>query len=386
MFEQKIKELASQAGITINGDQPWDVQVYDKRLYRRVVLDGALGLGESYMEGWWECQEMDELFYRLMLVVRSNTYSNWKGRLDVLKSKLINLQSIKRSRKVAEIHYNLGNSFYKRMLGDAMAYSCGFWQKADDLQKAQFDKYELICRKLMLQEGEWVLDIGCGWGGLAKYMAENYKCNVVGINISEEQVKYGQEHCKGLPVTITKSDYRYPKTYNPGKRNFDKIVSVGMFEHVGPKNFQEYFRIMGSQIKKDGLFLLHTIGANQTGTVGNSWMHKYIFPEGVLPSGNQITKASEGYFMIEDWHNFGPDYDKTLMAWYRNFENYWNDKMADPEKDLDLNGKNMTLFYKMWRYYLLQCAGLFRSRYCQLWQIVFSIHYPGGYPSIRQID
>jgi len=386
MFEKKIKEMASQAGITVNGENPWDIKVIDKRVYKRIALDGALGLGESYMEGWWECDQLDELFNRLMKLYRSNDYASWKVRLDKFKRRLVNFQTIRGSKKVANLHYNLGNNFYKKMLGDAMAYSCGYWQDTEDLQESQNNKYELICKKLQLKKGEKVLEIGCGWGGLAKYMSEKYKCEVVGVNISKEQVKFGKKICENLPVEIILADYRHPKNYNPNNIKFDKAVSVGMFEHVGPKNFRPYFRIIQNQIKDDGLFLLHTIGSNITGLSGNSWIHKYIFPEGVLPSCAQIADTSEGYFIIEDWHNFGPDYDKTLMAWYNNFDKYWNDEKSNPEIDLNLKGKSDQIFYKMWRYYLLQCAGLFRSRYCQLWQVVFSIRLSGGYESIRKLQ
>ena len=201
-----------------------------------------------------------------------------------------------------------------------------------------------------------VLDLGCGWGGFAKYAAEKYSANVYGITVSREQVEYAKKICRGLSVKIDLKDYRELK------EKYDRIVSIGMFEHVGCRNYNTFFKIVHRCLKADGLFLLHTIAGNSSVAIPDPWVNKYIFPNSMLPSAKQITSAAEGRFVIEHWHSFGQYYDKTLMAWYNNFKGNWT-KLKDAYDER---------FYRMWTYYLLSFAGSFRSRRNQLWQIVFS--------------
>ncbi|CZU44228.1 cyclopropane-fatty-acyl-phospholipid synthase [Enterobacter hormaechei] len=237
-----------------------------------------------------------------------------------------------------------------------MQYSCGYWKKATTLEEAQQDKLQLICDKLQLQPGMRVLDIGCGWGGLAWFMAKNYGVSVVGVTISAEQQKMAQERCLGLDVDIRLQDYR------DLNEQFDRIVSVGMFEHVGPKNYKTYFEVADRNLKPDGIFLLHTIGSKRTDNNVDPWINKYIFPNGCLPSVRHIANASEPHFIVEDWHNFGADYDTTLMAWHERFQAAWPE-IADNYSER---------FKRMFSYYLNACAGAFRARDIQLWQVVFS--------------
>jgi cyclopropane-fatty-acyl-phospholipid synthase len=257
---------------------------------------------------------------------------------------------------VGKEHYDIGNDLFRAMLDPYMQYSCGYWKQAETLEQAQQDKLKMICEKLQLKPGMSLLDIGCGWGGLAQYAAENYGVSVHGVTISAEQQKLAQERCRGLDVEILLQDYR------DLNRQFDRIVSVGMFEHVGPKNYDTYFSVAARNLKPDGLFLLHTIGSNQTDLNVDAWIDKYIFPNGCLPSVRHIAEASEGRFVMEDWHNFGADYDRTLMAWFDNFKRAWP----------ALSGHYSERFERMFTYYLNACAGAFRSRNIQLWQVVFS--------------
>ena len=268
----------------------------------------------------------------------------------------MNLQSESRAYQVGEQHYDTGNDVFKAMLDPGMNYSCGYWENADSLEQAQLDKLDLICRKLELTPGEKLLEIGCGWGGLARHAAEHYGVEVTGVTVSREQQQLAQHYCAGLPVNIELMDYRQLDG------QFDKIVSVGMFEHVGPKNYPAYFEAVYRLLKDDGLFLLHTIGNHQTNPILDPWIDRYIFPNGKLPSAEEVTPVLNGRFLIEDWHNFGQDYDRTLMAWWENFDAAW------PQ----LKGNYSKRFYRMWRYYLMSCAGFFRSRKGQLWQIVLS--------------
>jgi cyclopropane-fatty-acyl-phospholipid synthase len=349
--------LLSSAGIAINGKNPWDIQVHDKRLYRRVLAEAELGLGESYMEGWWDCEAIDEFINRIIRAdLEEKVRGNWKILWHCCRARLFNLQTKSGARKVAQQHYALSTDFFMSILDPYNQYSCGYFKGTDDLNTAQKQKLELICKKLYLSSKDRVLDIGCGWGGFAKYAATHYGCQVTGISISDEQIEYAVKYCKGLPVTIIKSDYR------DMRGTFDKILVCGMIEHVGYKNYRNLMKVVDRCLTDDGLFLLHTLGRNTSITYGDPWVTKYIFPNGMIPSISQIGKAMEGIFVMEDWHNFGTDYEKTLLAWHNKLEDAW----PKLRKTYDER------FCRMVKYWLLYATGGFRARYTQLWQIVMT--------------
>jgi cyclopropane-fatty-acyl-phospholipid synthase len=354
-FKQTVQDLLKNTDIKINGKNPWDIQVHNEKFYSRLLSQGTLGLGESYMDGWWDCKNMDQFIDK---VLRAKLDKKIKGKhiFSVIKAKLVNLQRKAKAYEVGEKHYDAGNDLYNNMLDKRLTYTCGYWKTAKTLDQAQEDKLDLLCKKLKLKPGEKVLDIGCGWGSFAKFAAEKYKVKVVGITVSKEQVALANKLCKGLDVEIRLQDYR------DLDEKFDKIVSVGMFEHVGQKNYKTFFKIANKCLKKEGLFLLHTIASNVSVTSLEPWIDKYIFPNGMLPSAKQVTRAYEGLFVMEDWHNFGTYYDKTLMAWHKNFNKNWD----------KIKGNYDERFKRMWNYYLLTCAGSFRAHQNQLWQIVFS--------------
>jgi len=344
-----------------------------------VLSEGTLGLGESYMDGWFECDALDQFIFRLL---RSDLHKHakfsWSALAAFLQMKISSTLFVRaRAFLVAEKHYDLSNELFRIMLDQRMIYSCGYWKNAKTLDDAQRDKLELICKKLQLRSGQRVLDIGCGWGGFARYAAENYGVSVVGITVSKEQVALATQHCSGLPVEIRLQDYR---ELDPRTERFDRICSVGMFEHVCAENYRNYLQIVHQMLADDnGLFLLHTIGDNVTSIISDPWLNKYIFPNSMLPSIKQIGAAAEALFVIEDWHNFGADYDRTLMAWFQNFEKNW-----PTIHHLFAGEDGGQRFYRMWKYYLLSCAGLFRARGVQLWQIVLSKSgVDGGYVSLR---
>jgi cyclopropane-fatty-acyl-phospholipid synthase len=354
-----LTRLLGKADVTIDGDRGWDIRVYDPEVYKRVFSSWSLGLGESYMDGQWDCEQLDELFTRLLRTdIDSAAVGIAKFRLvfEHLRHRLFNLQSSDRAFQVGERHYDAGNDVFEAMLDSRMIYSCGYWENATNLEQAQFDKLDMICRKLKLRAGETLLDIGCGWGGLARFAAERYGVHVTGVTVSKEQLALAQERCKGLPIRLILQDYRELQG------RFDKIVSVGMFEHVGLKNYETYFDTAKRLLAPEGLFLLHSIGRASTSQGTDPWIDKYIFPNGKLPSAKEIAEAIEGRFIIEDWHNFGQDYDRTLMAWWDRFNEAW------PRLQSRYNRR----FYLMWKYYLLCCAGFFRSRQGQLWQLVLT--------------
>ncbi|MBH1932303.1 cyclopropane fatty acyl phospholipid synthase [Serratia rubidaea] len=350
-------EMLSMADIEINGTRPFDIQVKNPEFFKRVLQEGSLGLGESYMDGWWECERLDCFFQRVLTAgLERKLPHHFKDTLRIAAARLTNLQSKKRAWIVGKEHYDLGNDLFTLMLDPYMQYSCGYWKSAETLEQAQENKLRMICDKLQLQPGMRLLDIGCGWGGLSAFAAKNYGVSVVGVTISAEQQKLAQARCAGLDVDIQLQDYR------DLHQQFDRIVSVGMFEHVGPKNYRTYFEVVERNLRPDGLFLLHTIGSNRTDMNVDPWINKYIFPNGCLPSVAHIAQTSEGRFVMEDWHNFGADYDRTLMAWYERFQQAW------PQ----LAERYSERFERMFSYYLNACAGAFRSRDIQLWQVLFS--------------
>lgn len=373
-FRERAEALLASADVEIDGGRPWDIRVHDGRVFRRVFAEGHLGLGEAYMDGWWDCPRLDMFFDRVQRAglhdeVRGNPRMLWAS----LKAKLLNLQKRSRAYEVGEHHYDIDPRLYRAMLDDRMIYSCGYWRHAKGLDRAQEDKLELVCRKLGLEPGMRLLDIGCGWGGLAEYAARRYDVEVVGLTVSREQAEAARERCAGLPVEVRLQDYREIDA----SETFDRVVSLGMFEHVGYKNYRTFMETVHDLLADGGLQLLHTIGSNAPNVTADPWVSKYIFPNGMLPSASQIAEAVDGLFVVEDWHNFGEDYDPTLMAWHENVEEAW------PE----LSGVVDERFRRMWTYYLLSSAGSFRARRLQLWQIVLAKDrgVDGGYESVRSL-
>ena len=362
--KQKVAKLLHAADIKLYGERPWDIQIHDERLYRRVLADGTLGAGEAYMDGWWDVDRLDEFFFRLLRARLDRELRAPSLLLEVLRSKLRNRQSRRRSRQVAEQHYDLSNRLYEAMLGPTMQYTGAYYGAdgaLDTLDEAQRAKLALVARKLHLAPGMRVLELGGGFGELARYLAAEHECEVVSYNISRRQVEYARALCEGLPVEIRHQDYRDAMD-EIGE--YDRVVSVGLMEHVGPGNYRDFFEIVRARLKAGGLALVHTIGGNRRRTTVDPWIGKYIFPGGVIPSEAQLTRAKEGLLVLEDWHNFGPDYDRTLTAWEANFLAAWPELKASEGLD--------DRFYRMWRYYLTSCAGAFRARGLNLWQLVLS--------------
>ncbi|MCI5108289.1 MAG: cyclopropane fatty acyl phospholipid synthase [Candidatus Pacebacteria bacterium] len=359
-----VQDLLKKADIEIGGTRPWDMVVHDERLYKRVISKGSLGLGEAYMDGWWDVKELDQFFHKAISAgLGKEIEYNFSSLFVYLTSFLSNGQK-KNPFKVGEEHYDTGNDLFEKMLDKRMVYTCGYWKDADSLDKAQEDKLDMVCRKIGLSSGQSVLDIGCGWGSYLKFAAEKYGAKGFGVTVSKEQAQFIESNKGNLPINVFLQDYKDVE----GK--FDHVISLGMFEHVGRKNYRTYMEKAREVLSDEGVFLLHTIGKDKSSVSIDPWIEKYIFPHGFIPSYKEIAEAADGLFVMEDWHNFGPDYDKTLMAWFHNFDKHW------PE----LKDKYGDRFYRMWKYYLLSCAGAFRSRKIELWQIVFSKKgIPGGF-------
>jgi len=366
-----VEEILAGIDVRLNGPRPWDIRVHNTDFYNRVLAGGSLALGESYMDGWWDCRALDRFFDRLLSAgLDRQVRKNWQVLWHVATAKFINKQRKSRAGVIGKRHYDLGNRLFRQMLDRRMNYSCALWDRAQTLDEAQENKLELICRKIRLRPGMTLLDIGCGWGGLAKWAAQKYQARVLGLTVSREQAEYARRDCRDLDVTIERKDYREISG------QFDRIVSIGMMEHVGVKNYRTYMQTLRRCLKAGGLCLVQTIGGNTSVSATDPWIDRYIFPNSMLPSARQIAAASEGLLVLEDWHSFGPDYDKTLMAWHRNFTRNWDSLKAFYDER----------FYRMWTYYLLSCAGSFRSRRNQLWQIVFSKDgLRGGYHCDRTL-
>ncbi|TVS10199.1 MAG: cyclopropane fatty acyl phospholipid synthase [Wenzhouxiangella sp.] len=363
-FSQNLQDLLDSVDVRVGGQRAWDPQIRDDRFYRRLLTNGSLGAGEAYMDGWWDAERLDELFCRLLRagLDRKMKMPGFLGQ-DIL-SRLANLQNRWFSRRVAKQHYDLSIRLYEAMLGPTMQYTCAYYGpdgSLSSLDEAQQAKLDLVARKLHLEPGMRVLELGGGFGELARFLADEHGCEVTSYNISQRQVDYARTLCDGLPVTIHQQDYRDAADESG---QYDRVVSVGLMEHVGPKNYRGFFELIKSRLKAGGLALVHTIGGNVSRSRADRWIDKHIFPGGVIPSEAQLMRAKEGLLVLEDWHNFGPDYDRTLMAWEANFVAAWPSLKETEQLD--------ERFYRMWRYYLLSCAGAFRARGLNLWQMVFS--------------
>ncbi len=369
----RLQSLLADADIRIDGDRAWDMQVHDRRLPARLMAGGgSLALGEAYMDGWWDAASLDGALFHLLDARIDERAHGLADVRDALRARVLNLQAARRSFEVGKRHYDLGNDLYHAMLGQRLVYSCGYWRNTDNLDDAQEAKLDLVCRKLGLEPGMRVLDIGCGWGEALKFAAQRHGVTGVGVTISQEQAVFARALCAGLPIEIRVQDYRELD------ERFDRILSIGMFEHVGVRNYRTYFevarRCLGDDGPDGGLFLLHCIGGNRSVNHTDPWITKYIFPNSMLPSAAQVTDAIEDLFVIEDWHNFGIDYDRTLQSWRDNIERAWDSLPARYDQR----------FRRMWRYYLAASMASFRTRRTQLWQLVLSPRgVPGGYIAPR---
>jgi len=261
-----VQTILEPSDVRINGKSPWDIRIHNPDFYERVLSGGSLALGESYMDGWWDCEAIDQFFEKILeeqldkKVKASSIQLLWV----LLKAKIINAQNRQKAYVIGKRHYDSGNKLFSIMLDKGLNYSCGFWKNAKTLDEAQEAKLDLTCRKIELRPGMKVLDIGCGWGGFAKYAAEKYGATIHGITVSQEQVKFANKVCQGLNVKIELQDYRNLR------EKYDRIVSIGMFEHVGSKNYRTYMEVIHKCLKSDGLFLLHAIAGN---TSVNSTIH-----------------------------------------------------------------------------------------------------------------
>lgn len=364
--EHIVRRLLESAEIEVGGTRACDIRVHHPDFYKRALRDGRLGVGEAYLDGQWDAGAVDQFIERLLLARVNERVQDWQALLYVAAARTFNLQNGRRVSRAVAHHYDIGNDLYQAMLGPTLSYTCAYWQNATTLDEAQLAKLDLVCKKLALRPGMKLLELGCGWGTFAKFAAENYGVEVTGYTLSKEQVALGTELCRGLPIELRLRDYR------EARGSFDRVVSIGMMEHVGHKNHRAYFETVDRCLKPDGLAFVHTIGGNVSEKLIDSFFHKYLFPNALIPSLAQLAAAAEGLFVVEDVHNIGPHYDPTLMAWHERFEAAWP----------SLSARYDERFHRLWRFYLLSSAGSFRARFTQLFQVVFS--RPGNtQPALR---
>jgi len=359
-----IEEMFAKADVRIDGSRPFDIQVRDDRFYRRVLSNPSLGIGESYMDGWWECEDIVEMVARF---IRANLHKPSAADLKFVAHFLwIQMSGLgKRSKafEVGQAHYDLGNDLFEAMLDKRMIYSCAYWKDAVTLEQAQEHKLDLICRKISLKPGMKVLEIGCGWGGWAKFAAEKYRVEVVGLTVSKEQQAYAQKSCAGLPVEFRLQDYRDL----PAGERYDKLVSIEMLEAVGHRYLGEWCRVAARAVKPDGLMALQYITCADARYEelrrGVDFIQKHIFPGGLILSANRLNDllASAGGFVLHALEDMGQDYARTLRAWREEFN-----RRAAAVRQLGFDER----FLRKWNYYLAYCEAAFALRNISVVQTV----------------
>ncbi len=357
MLRRPVEHIFSRAGVSINGTKPWDIRVNDNRFYRDVLINGSLGLGESYMRQQWTTDDLEGLFYRLCSSDLEKTSRRIPSQhFSRLFDFFINRQSHARAKSNAEHHYNLGNDLFFEFLGKFKNYSCGYFENADTLDEAQAAKMHKLCQLLDLKKGDRLLDVGGGWGEFAKFAATQYDCDVTSINIAQEQINHAREHCRDTAVEIVKSDYRdMTGTYN-------KIAVVAMFTHVGHKNYRVFMQTMSGLLEPGGKMVMETVGGLESKTRCEPWTDKYIFPGGLIPSMEQIDHSVRGLFKRDSVHEFGHHYAVTLQHWHRNFIEAWPRLRAHYSESMRL----------MFEYFFLSVAGDFRAKGLLHYHIAFS--------------
>jgi cyclopropane-fatty-acyl-phospholipid synthase len=351
-----LDPLLATVDVRTDGGRPWDIEVHDEAFHRKTLLQGSLGLGEAYMDRWWSAADLEELAFRLLHGGLERRLKPLYHLAPALFTRARNQQTRDRALRVAERHYNLGNDLFGEFLGTYKNYSCGYFEGGDDLDAAQEKKMDLICRKLDLRPGDHLLDVGGGWGEIARWAAAKYGARVTSINISEEQMRFARRHCEGLSVEILRRDYR------DLEGRFDKIAVIAMLTHVGYKNYRRFMEIAHRCLRPGGVMLIESVGGNASTTYCEPWTDAYIFPGGMIPSLAQLGEAFAGLFVVEDLHNFAPSYVRTLRAWNDNFQAAW------PR----LAGRYDERTRRMFEYFFLTVAGAFRARDLQHWHVLLS--------------
>jgi cyclopropane-fatty-acyl-phospholipid synthase len=339
------------------------LKLTDHKIERRLVRDPQLALGEAYMDGQLVMQQ--GRIYDLLELVLSNAqwqeFPAWTKGLDAtryLVRRMLQLNSARRSQRNVAHHYDIDGSIYDLFLDPDRQYSCGYFEDTDDLEMAQLAKKRHIAAKLAIEPGQRVLDIGSGWGGLGLYLAKTAGCEVTGVTLSTEQHKISQERAakEGLARSVR---FEF-KDYRKVTGRFDRIVSVGMFEHVGVNHFTTYFRKVRDLLTDDGVALIHTIGRSEPPSTTSGFIAKYIFPGGYIPALSEMTAAVEhSGLIISDVEILRLHYAKTLRAWRERFLANWDRAAAIRDER----------FCRMWEFYLAASEAAFRYQGLVVFQV-----------------
>jgi cyclopropane-fatty-acyl-phospholipid synthase len=361
-------QLLAAADIHLNGSRPWDIQINNPLTLGRIMRDGSLGMGESYMDGWWDCQAIDQMMTRAVRARLHEHLGTPRAHVQSWFGQWAKRLPSSNARIVGRAQYDLNNQLFCAMLDSSMSHSSAYWEEgATTLEQAQEAKMEMVCRKLQLKPGMRLLDIGCGWGSFMRYAAKHYGVTALGLTTSKEQMALGQSMNQDLPVQFEHTDIQH---FNTNSRSqFDCVVSLGMLNTPVLAANNALFSTARRSLKKDGLFLLETMGNNQRGQLLEPWLQKHLLCQIPLPSLGDVTDVAQLDFVVEDVHNLGADHDRTLLHWHQRFERAW------PQLRLAYDER----FYRMWRYHLMGSAGSFRARSTQIWQMVMS---PKGLSSV----
>lgn len=364
-YAKELPATASEPLSAAERDLTSGLDIQDDAVRRRIRREGIVGLGETFEEGRWTVERLDDLMYRVFTspAPRFSPFVWSKLLLTTLDQRVFNRQAGRGAFNIGLRHYDLGNDIFRCMLDESMTYTCGYWADAKTLDEAQEAKLDLICRKLDLQPGQHVLDIGCGWGNFARHAARKHGARVTGITVSQEQAALARERCDGLPVEIRLQDYRDVDEV------FDHVVSIEMIEAVGRRNLPTFYRVVDRSLKEGGLFVLQAIFGNTLTRTSDRrldqfilWLLKYIFPDGYLPRSDELIPPRDTDLRIEDWQRYFDDYERTLLAWASRFNDGW-DGIADQYDDN---------FRRRWNFYLHGCAAAFRARLVDVGQIVYT--------------
>ena len=359
--------------VKVGENEPLFKIILKKPIPKKDILTSTtLAFGEAYMNGDLEVEGDFSLMLNTVLKYKDKFTTDFKGLPKIFS----NLTSTKKQKEEVTYHYDIGNDFYKLWLDDTLSYSCAYFKNENEsLGEAQLNKIHHLLKKLNLREGMTLLDIGCGWGALLIEAAKLYKIKGLGITLSEEQFKAFKERIEKENLQdylqVKLMDYR---ELEKSGLLFDRVVSVGMLEHVGRSNYDLFMKCVSKVLKKEGVFVLHYISGLYE-SEGDAWIKKYIFPGGVIPTLREIISLSADYrFYTVDVESLRMHYYKTLLKWADNFE-----KNTDKVREM-FDEK----FVRMWRMYLYSCAACFYTGVIDLHQIVFTKGVNNSLPLTRE--